>query len=221
MKKKFVIISILFLALTSIFLYQARGGLSSFTPFFPPSGGYLSPYLIGKFDFIDNPFTGVNVSNGNFREWRYHVHNPTATNLIVLFAFFNFDEEPIFCFNLFASSNGVVLVSLTSDIVSFINPGFIGTVKIVSFDSTGTVVKNGIVGFQEQFDFGPVDATTGFLQELAKSDANLKSVPNEVLAEGELQKIRTSCEGITFSSTNEFRASALSEEFDFDIGILP
>ena len=121
---------------------------------FPPSGGILSPYLIGTYD----------LRRGNTF---LHIVNPTAKHLRLYIAFFDDDEKlvkKIWEKNL--TPNDIVEID-----VRRASPGAkFGVVKIVSFNTKEKVPEVGIVGYQRHiFDKG------------GTSESNLSPIPAEIL----------------------------------------
>ncbi len=124
------------------------------SPFFPPSGGMLSPYLIGTFD------------NRSDAKTILHIINPTAKYLRVMVALFDDNEMPLKCIHDKLTPNDLLEI----DVRRYKLSARFGVVKVVSLNEKENVPETGIVGYQRHF-FGKMGVTETILQ----------SIPAEIL----------------------------------------
>ncbi|MBI1811067.1 MAG: hypothetical protein HY035_01090 [Nitrospirae bacterium] len=116
---------------------------------FTPSGGVLSPYLIGTFDMRDEARTVL------------HIINPTAKNLRFMVAFFDDNEKPLKCIHDKLSPNDLSEI----DVRRYKLPAKFGVVKVVSLNEKEDMPELGIVGYQRHF-FKGIGATETILQPI-------------------------------------------------------
>ncbi len=121
---------------------------------FTPSGGVLSPYLIGTFDMRDEAKTVL------------HIINPTAKNLRVMIAFFDDNEKPLKCIHDKLSPNDL----LEMDVRKYELSSKFGVVKVVSLNEKEDTPETGLVGYQRHFFKG-----------MGVTEAILQPIPTEIL----------------------------------------
>jgi hypothetical protein len=131
---------------------------------FPPSGGVLSPYLVGTWDMRSG------------RSSVLQLVNPNGRYVYVWVALFNEDEKPLKCLRDKLSPNDLLEV----DLRRVLQEGF-GVVKVVAFSDDGFQRPvAGVVGYQRHF------TKYGF------SEAPLHPIPLEIL-KGDLRLIQAAC----------------------------
>jgi hypothetical protein len=123
-------------------------------PSFPPSGGMLSPYLIGTFDLRAGAKTIL------------HILNPTARYLRVMVAFFDDNEKPLKCVHDKLSPNDLLEI----DVRRYELPAKFGVVKVVSLNEKEDIPETGLVGYQRHFFKG-----------MGVTETILQSIPSEIL----------------------------------------
>jgi hypothetical protein len=121
---------------------------------FTPSGGVLSPYLIGTFDMRDEAKTVL------------HIINPTAKNLSVMIAFFDDNEKPLKCIHDKLSPNDILEI----DVRKYELPSNFGVVKVVSLNEKEDTPETGLVGYQRHF-----------FTKMGVTETILQSIPIEIL----------------------------------------
>ena len=136
---------------------------------FPPSGGTLSPYLIGTWDLRSKQRTFLQLVN------------PTGRHLRVLVALFDDNEKPLKCLRESLSPNDLVEI----DIRRLLEKGF-GVVKVVSYRESEERPEAGVVGYQRLY------VSRFFYRGLATESA-LHQIPLETL-KGDLPIIRQACQ---------------------------
>ena len=123
---------------------------------FTPSGGVLSPYLIGTFDLREEAKT------------IFHIINPTAKYLRVIVAFFDDNEKPLKCIKDKLSPNDLLEI----DVHKFDLPAKFGVVKVVSLNEKEDKPEIGIVGYQRNF-----------FKEIGATETALHPIPSEILTD--------------------------------------
>jgi len=123
---------------------------------FTPSGGVLSPYLIGTFDMRNDARTVL------------HIINPTAKNLRVMVAFFDDNEKPLKCIHDKLSPNDLSEI----DVRRYKLPVKFGVVKVVSLNEKEDKPEIGIVGYQRHF-----------FKEMGATETALHPIPWEILTD--------------------------------------
>jgi hypothetical protein len=132
---------------------------------FPPSGGALSPYLIGTWDAREGRATTLQLVN------------PTGQYIFVWIAFFNDNEKPLKCVRERLSANRLLEI----DVRKVVEGGF-GVAKVVAFSSEEfTAPTAGVIGYQRQF------TKAGTF-----SEAPLQQIPAEIL-KGDFRIIQAAC----------------------------
>ena len=121
---------------------------------FTPSGGVLSPYLIGTFDMRDEAKTVL------------HIINPTAKNLSVMIAFFDDNEKSLKCIHDKLSPNDLLEI----DVRKYEIPSKFGVVKVVSLNEKEDTPETGLVGYQRHF-----------FTKMGVTETILQSIPTEIL----------------------------------------
>jgi hypothetical protein len=121
---------------------------------FTPSGGVLSPYLIGTFDMRDEAKTVL------------HIINPTAKNLRVMIAFFDDNEKPLKCIHDKLSPNDLLEI----DVRKYELSSKFGVVKVVSLNEKEDIPETGLVGYQRHF-----------FTKMGVTETILQSIPIEIL----------------------------------------
>lgn len=139
---------------------------------FPPSGGTLSPYLIGTWE----------VANG--LETTIHLENPTSRLLPYKIVFFDSGGNPLACARRRVPHNGLDVVQCSQ----YVQPG-VGVVKIIIYDGDKwETVQSGLVGYQKKtrnrWYFGWPFIL--FNRLYSETEAPLFQIPYEVLEDGEL-----------------------------------
>jgi hypothetical protein len=131
---------------------------------FPPSGGVLSPYIVGTWDLLAGRTSVLQLVN------------PTGRYVYVWVALFNEDEKPLKCLRDKLSPNDLLEV----EIRRVLQQGY-GVIKVVAFsDDSFQRPVAGVVGYQRQF------TRYGF------SEAPLHPIPVEIL-KGDLRLIQAAC----------------------------
>jgi hypothetical protein len=139
---------------------------------FPPSGGILSPYIIGTYDLRGGRRTFLQIVN------------PTGNFLRVLVAFFDDNEKPLKCLRDRLSPNDLLEVDVRRQLDNM-GTGF-GVVKIVSFNDVAEVPQPGVVGYQRTF------SRSFFRGDRLKAESILQPVPSELLND-DMKFIRQAC----------------------------
>jgi hypothetical protein len=150
--------------------FDAREQQAAAGSLFPPTGGSLSPYLIGTYDLRSRHWT------------TFQIVNPTGKPLRVLVAFFDDDEKPLGCVRDRLSPNDLLEIDARRHVKA---PS--GVVKIVSFDETVERPVAGVVGYQRTF------ARRFFSGSLLRGETSLFQIPAEILA-GDMDMIRRACQ---------------------------
>lgn len=132
---------------------------------FVPSGGVLSPYLIGTYDLRSGGKTVL------------HILNPTAKYLRVMIAVFDDNEKPLSCIKDKLSPNDLLEV----DLKKYDLKALFGVVKVVSMNEKEDVPEIGLVGYQRHF-----------FPRLGVTETILHPIPGEILAD-DLKYIWKAC----------------------------
>jgi hypothetical protein len=123
---------------------------------FTPSGGILSPYIIGTFDSREGAKTILQIIN------------PTAKYLRVMAAFFDDNEKPLKCIKDKLSPNDLLEI----DVRKIELPARFGVVKVVSLNEKEDIPETGLVGTQRIF-----------FKEMGVTETALHQIPAEVLTD--------------------------------------
>jgi hypothetical protein len=159
-------------------------------PMFPPSGGALSPYLVGRY----HKFLGVPNDNKPEQlkvESKLFLINPMSKKLgyrSVMFSSGGFAES---CQKGTIPPNALEQISIQKFEVG----DFLGVVKIVSFAENMKRVQPGLVGYMHKryFRGHTVPGLGEYWEEYLETETPLIQIPNEVLDDGELKIILAAC----------------------------
>jgi hypothetical protein len=135
---------------------------------FAPSGGVLSPYIIGTWDL-----------RGGRRSFLQLV-NPTGRPLRVMVALFDDNEKPLKCLRDSLSPNDLLEI----DIKRELREGY-GVVKVVSYSEREDRPEAGVIGYQRLF-------VSRFFYKGLVSESPLHQIPAETLKD-DLQFILRAC----------------------------
>jgi hypothetical protein len=135
---------------------------------FPPSGGMLSPYIIGTWDLRGGRRTFLQLVN------------PTGKQLRVLVALFDDNEKPLKCLRDSLSPNDLLEI----DIKRELEKGY-GVVKVVSYSEREEKPEAGVIGYQRLF-------IRRFFYKGMVSESSLHQIPAETLKD-DLQFILRAC----------------------------
>jgi hypothetical protein len=123
---------------------------------FMPSGGMLSPYIIGTFETREGAKTIIQIIN------------PTAKHLRAMAAFFDDNEKPLKCIKDKLSPNDLLEI----DVRKIELPAKFGVVKVVSLNEKEDIPETGVVGNQRIF-----------FKEMGAAETALHQIPAEVLTD--------------------------------------
>jgi len=123
---------------------------------FTPSGGILSPYIIGTFESREGAKTILQIIN------------PTAKYLRVMAAFFDDNEKPLKCIKDKLSPNDLLEI----DVRKIELPARFGVVKVVSLNEKEDIPETGLVGNQRIF-----------FKEMGVTETALHQIPAEILTD--------------------------------------
>ncbi|MFZ3138231.1 MAG: hypothetical protein WA126_12675 [Thermodesulfovibrionales bacterium] len=123
---------------------------------FTPSGGILSPYIIGTFDSREGAKTILQIIN------------PTAKYLRIMAAFFDDNEKPLKCIKDKLSPNDLLEI----DVRKIELPAKFGVVKVVSLNEKEDIPETGLVGNQRIF-----------FKEMGATETALHQIPAEILTD--------------------------------------
>jgi hypothetical protein len=123
---------------------------------FTPSGGILSPYIIGTFDTREGAKTILQIIN------------PTSKYLRVMAAFFDDNEKPLKCIKDKLSPNDLLEI----DVRKIELPAKFGVVKVVSLNEKEDIPETGLVGNQRIF-----------FKEMGAAETALHQIPAEILTD--------------------------------------
>ena len=152
---------------------RLMGGLTlGFTPKQPPDGSGdsdpakgASTYLVGTFDLRENHNTVI------------YLVNPTAQSLQALVTFFDDKERPLSCVRKNLGPNGL----LEFNVREYVNKAQLGVTKVIALSQNNDKPTLGLVGNQRFISSGQV------------SETPLHAIQNEVLLNGEYERIRGAC----------------------------
>jgi hypothetical protein len=135
---------------------------------FPPSGGVLSPYIIGTWDLRGGRRTFLQLVN------------PTGKPLRVLVALFDDNEKPLKCLRDSLSPNDLLEIDIRREL----GKGY-GVVKVVSYSEREDRPEAGVIGYQRLF-------VSRFFYKGMVSESSLHQIPAETLKD-DLQFILRAC----------------------------
>lgn len=128
-----------------------------------PSGGIISPYLIGTFDLRHDRNTVLSVIN------------PTAKNLRIMVALFDDNERPLKCIQDKLSPNDLLEIDMFKHELG----AKLGVVKVVSLNEKEDIPELGIVGYQRHFF--KQRYLFFFQKKVGVTETILQSIPEEIL----------------------------------------
>ena len=167
---------------------------------FTSSGGSLSPYLVGYFDFRTADCVGAacadTTTGGGIMDGRtdaaVDLTNPTTTPLFAVISLFNNDGSFIACTTRTVTANETVRL-FVNDSFTEVADGDFGVIKIVTVLNSNTKkVQAGVKGWLTHF----VTESSDNAQAIFSRHSQLQEVPVEVLkkdGKAELELITQSC----------------------------
>ena len=148
---------------------------------FDPSGGDLSPYLVGTWEAFSQGLGGGSEVSDTIIE----LVNPTSKTLLVMVAFFDDDERPLCRVEVTMTQNDFERFSAGFFIIGKVEPpAFRGVVKVVSFSEDGEEIQPGVVGYQKVGIFNTIEIPDhDVFSVTSASQAPLHPIPVDVLLE--------------------------------------